>query len=447
MYNQGEAVSGSEPETGKSNPHSPEPDINVFFHMAPDLLCVASADGYFKKLNPAWESVTGFSLNELLARPLIEFIHPEDVAQMKQEFDNRIHNKETKFIINRHRCKDESYKWLEWQMRPNEDRSELFAIARDVTARKIAEQALLEAEEKYRLLAVNTSDVIWTINLEGTITYMSPAVKRLLGYSSEEVIQRGIEGIFTPDSTKMAMTTLSESIKTLQSGEILPTQTLILEHLCKGGATIWAEMTVNPMFSGNHDILGFVGVSRDITEQRQVAEQLRQSEKIFRSLAEYSPNMIMILKENRIYYANEVCEKKLGYTKEVLYSPEFNIQDLASLEHKELLIEKIVQLKSGKELEPFEFLMQCKEGRKLYTMVSTNNIQIGKENAILGVILDISEQRWAEETLKRKAIQFDNFSKLMVDRELKMVELKKEVNHLLEKMGDKPKYNLYPGSE
>ena len=447
MSNQSELGSGSEPEPGKSNPHFPEPDLNVFFHMAPDLLCVASADGYFKKLNPAWESVLGFSLEELLDRPLIEFIHPDDVAEMMKEFDTRVKGQETKFIINRHRCKNESYKWLEWQVKANSEKSELYAIARDVTARKIAELAQAETEEKYRLLALNTSDVIWTINMEGKITYMSPAVEKLLGYSSEELIQSGIARIFTPATTTIAMTTLAESIKTLQSGEILPTQTLILEHLCKGGATVWAEMTVNPLFNGNHDILGFVGVTRDITEQRHVAEQLRQSEKIFRSLAEYSPNMIMILIKNRIYYANEVCEKKLGYPKEQLYSPEFNIQDLASLEHKELLIEKIVRLKSGTELEPFEFFMQSKEGRKLYTMVSTNNIQIGKENAILGVILDISEQRWAEEILKRKAMQFDNFSKLMVDRELKMVELKKEVNHLLEKMGDKTKYDLYAGSE
>ena len=90
--------------------------------------------------------------------------------------------------------------------------------------------------------------------------------------------------------------------------------------------------------------------------------------------------------------------------------------------------------------------MTGKDGRELYTMVNTNLIQIGRENAILGVIIDISEQRWAEEILKRKSHQFEHFNQLMVDRELKMVELKKEVNELLEKLGGKPRYTQFGGS-
>jgi len=87
--------------------------------------------------------------------------------------------------------------------------------------------------------------------------------------------------------------------------------------------------------------------------------------------------------------------------------------------------------------------MTNKDGGVLYTMVNTNLIQIGKENAVLGAILDISEQRWAEEILKRKAVQFEQFNKLMIDRELKLVDLKKEVNLLLQRLGEPGKYELF----
>jgi hypothetical protein len=87
--------------------------------------------------------------------------------------------------------------------------------------------------------------------------------------------------------------------------------------------------------------------------------------------------------------------------------------------------------------------MNSKQGRVLYTMVNTKLIQIGNEKAILGVILDISEQKWAEEILKRKATQFEQFSKIMVDRELKLVELKNEVDKILISFGEQPKYRIH----
>jgi len=179
---------------------------------------------------------------------------------------------------------------------------------------------------------------------------------------------------------------------------------------------------------------------------KQAEEKLRNSEEIFRTLAEYSPDMIFIIIKNKIYYVNQLCEKKLGYTKEEFYATDFNFLRLVAPENMKIFNENLLLTASGKEIAPYEFLMTSKDGKELYTMVNSKLIQIGNENAILGVIMDISEQKWAEEILKRKANQFEHFNSLMVDRELKMVELKKEVNILLEKLGEKPKYNLFGNS-
>lgn len=179
---------------------------------------------------------------------------------------------------------------------------------------------------------------------------------------------------------------------------------------------------------------------------KQAEEKLKNSEEIFRFLAEYSHDMIFIIIKNKIYYVNQLCEKKLGYTKEELYSPDFDFVRLVAPEHEKIFNENLLITASGKEVKPFEFLMTSKDGRTLYTMVNSKLIQIGKGNAILGVIMDISEQKWAEEILKRKATQFEHFTSLMVDRELKMAELKKEINRLLKKLGEEPKFTLFGNS-
>jgi PAS domain S-box-containing protein len=171
-------------------------------------------------------------------------------------------------------------------------------------------------------------------------------------------------------------------------------------------------------------------------------ENLKNSEEIFRSLAEYSSDMILIIIKNKIHYVNQLCEIKLGYTKEEFYAADFDFGMLNTHENNEELKNNLILNLAGKQVEPYDFLITAKDGRQLYTIVNTRSIRIGKENAILGIIIDISEQRWADKILMQQANQVDHFNSLMVDRELKMVELKQEINSLLEKQGESSKYKV-----
>ena len=176
--------------------------------------------------------------------------------------------------------------------------------------------------------------------------------------------------------------------------------------------------------------------------QHLADEKLKNSEEIFRSLAEFSSNMILIFLKNKIYFVNQMCEIKLGYSKEEFYAPGFDFRALATHENDEELKNNLIRSLSGIELEPYNFIITAKDGRQLYTIVNTRSIRIGKENAILGIMIDISERRWAEKILMQQANQVEHFNSLMVERELKMVELKQEVNSLLEKHGESAKYNM-----
>ncbi len=110
-----------------------------------DLICTATFDGYFIRLNPAWKRTLGYEPSELEARPFLDFIHPDDHAATVAEVERQIARGEAVLnFSNRYRHKDGSYRWLEWTSRPDQRAGLLYAIARDVTERKDAEQAILE---------------------------------------------------------------------------------------------------------------------------------------------------------------------------------------------------------------------------------------------------------------------------------------------------------------
>jgi PAS domain S-box-containing protein len=110
-----------------------------FFELSLDLLCFADFSGYFRRLNRAWETTLGFSCAELMARPSIEFVHPDDRDRTLAQNREVKTGGHARAFENRYRCKDGSYRWLLWNASPDFDRQVIYSVARDVTARKQAE--------------------------------------------------------------------------------------------------------------------------------------------------------------------------------------------------------------------------------------------------------------------------------------------------------------------
>jgi PAS domain S-box-containing protein len=112
---------------------------NRFFEDSIDMLCFLDFNGHFKRLNPAWERTLGFTREELMARPFIEFVHPEDRERtLNQNADVRGGGHALGFE-NRYLCKDGSYRWFHWNAAPNSSERVIYSVARDVTNNKLAE--------------------------------------------------------------------------------------------------------------------------------------------------------------------------------------------------------------------------------------------------------------------------------------------------------------------
>ncbi len=107
-----------------------QPRADRFFELSTDMLCVAGFDGYFKKLNPAWERNLGFTRAELLAKPFIEFVHPDDRPATIAEAGKLASGRDVIHFENRYICKDGSYKWLAWTATQSAPEKLIYASAR-----------------------------------------------------------------------------------------------------------------------------------------------------------------------------------------------------------------------------------------------------------------------------------------------------------------------------
>jgi PAS domain S-box-containing protein len=115
-----------------------------FFDLSRDLICLATFDGYFKTLNTAWERTLGFSREELMARPFLEFIHPDDVPASQAEVKRLGEGMETVNFENRFRCRDGAWRWFSWNARAAMPQRLIYATGRDITARKRAQEQIAQ---------------------------------------------------------------------------------------------------------------------------------------------------------------------------------------------------------------------------------------------------------------------------------------------------------------
>ncbi|MDZ4804101.1 MAG: response regulator [Candidatus Eisenbacteria bacterium] len=122
-------------------------ELEQLFELSLDMLCIADLDGYFKRLNPAWEKVLGFTPGELMAVPSGDFIHPDDREATIKEASKLLTGDVTVQFENRYRCRDGSYRWLSWNARPWVRERLVFAAARDITDKIGVETELRAARE------------------------------------------------------------------------------------------------------------------------------------------------------------------------------------------------------------------------------------------------------------------------------------------------------------
>ncbi len=178
---------------------------------------------------------------------------------------------------------------------------------------------LRETQDQYRLLAENSTDVIWVLQPDGRFTYVSPSVKKLRGYTSEEVLKQPLHEVMTEESMQK-VSILLNNLLSLDNRKkaISDSFQAEIEQLCKDGSTVWTEVLVTPIKNKEGRIREVLGVSRNIQgkkiAQQRALERSRTLESIFRS----SPAGVGMIVDRTISMANDKFCEMLGYNKSEL---------------------------------------------------------------------------------------------------------------------------------
>ena len=238
-------------------------EFERFFSVLPDLACIASTDGYFRRLNHAWEGTLGFSIEELLATPLWELVHPEDLETTRREVVRQLQGDGTLHFTNRYRCKSGLYRELEWTSTPASAATGLlYATARDITERK-------RIENEYRVIVQTTKDGFWIIDLTGRFLEVNDAYCDMIGFSREELLAMNIADITVEDRS---LGVPSRIDKVVREGSDRFERT----HRCKSGRLV--DVEISSSYLKDRDCLCvFI---RDITERKHLEAQLRQAQKM-----------------------------------------------------------------------------------------------------------------------------------------------------------------------
>ena len=153
----------------------------------------------------------------------------------------------------------------------------------DIAQLKTIKEALRESESKYRLLATNSSDVIWTLDNDYRFTYISPSIFRLRGFTPEEAMKETIEETMTEESRETVYKAIIEGKANEQRRDYRPVQVEI-EQYHKNGSTVWVGISLIAMVDDNDEKCGYIGISRNITQRIISEKKLRESEDKLREL-------------------------------------------------------------------------------------------------------------------------------------------------------------------
>lgn len=280
----------------KTKNHSESEKMQETFFNVPNLMfCIAGNDGYFKKLNHTWELIVGYSVQELLASPFLNFVHPDDKERTFSEVAAISKGSTSFHFKNRYRCKDGNYKWIEWNSVNQDDL--IYSVAQDITNIQSAELAVKESETKFRQWLESMPQIVWTFDEKGAETYHN---KRWYEYTGIPIHQE------TPEKTNQVIH--SEDLPKLQkkwNEAILKESVFEASYRLKNkdGIYRWHLGRASPIRNQEGKIIEWIGTSTDIHNEKDlIVEKMlaeanemlaeanaKLSEERFKTILEHSP--------------------------------------------------------------------------------------------------------------------------------------------------------------
>ncbi|HPF07249.1 MAG TPA: PAS domain S-box protein [Spirochaetota bacterium] len=373
-------------------------ELDQFFSTSLDLLCIADADGNFRRVNKEWENILGYSTGDLEKRSFLDFVHPDDLQETidktRESSISPVFN-----FINRYRCIDGSYRYIEWRSTPHDKL--IYAAARDITERIENEKALRDSEERFKALH-NASFGGIAIHDKGVILECNRGLEELTGYSRDELI--GINGLLL-----IAEQSRDTVMKNIMSGYEEPYDAIGIR---KNGENFIVRIEAKNIPYKGKTVR--VTEFRDITEQKKSEEALRESEEKLKAVFNAANVGFSITDEQGKYVMyNNWWLNYLGYeADELKQKTNLDITHPDDIETSRNYFLKVIAGELSNYRIEKKFIK--KDGSTVWGDLAVSPVKDreGRVQLMVGIVNDITDRKYSEEEREKLQAQLNQSQKM-----------------------------------
>ena len=357
--------------------------------------------GKFVYTSPIYRKLTGYAEHELIGVNSLEYVHPEDKDKVRQQAIKCLKGESSDSYEYRYIKKNGEIMWILEMITSIVYHGKRAALGSfmDITARKHMEEALRQSEERYRTVIEDIEEGYYEVDLQGNFTFASDSICATLGYTREELIGVSYKN-YVPNEQFDYVYNIFK--KVYETGKPIKSYSLI--NIRKNGERIHVEDSVAPLSDKDGKIIGFKGITRDITQRKIMEEILQKSEDYFREITENSSDVIIITESNgNIKFCSRSVERCLGYKPEELTGKNaFNFIYADDLPRAANDYSKAIQTKDT--AIPNEFRVVHKDGSvRLFEGLGKNLLDNPSVAGFIMNIRDVTERKHLE--IQKEAAQ------------------------------------------
>lgn len=412
-----------------------EMERDRFFTVSLDLLCIAGFDGYFKRINPAWQQLLGYTKTELLSTPFLEFVHPEDIAPTLSVFGDLTKLGKTLLKFeNRYRTKDGSYKWVAWTSVPFPEEGLIYAVARDISDRKAAEEELNSLARNLQAAQRIAHIGNWEFDLGTRTVTWSDEIKRIYGLDPTQPTPTPEQHVLMvhPEDRRVWQ---RHTLKVLTTGHACDFDFRIIRP---NGEIGYVNARAEAICDRQGQTLRVFGTLMDITERKQAEATLREREQFLRSIYDGVEQVIFVVdvgSEGNFRYIgwNLLAEQMAGISAADGYGK--TPEDIFGSELGSHFRQKFTDCIAAGTSVRFEERMtfQNTDNWSLTTLTPLRDAG-GTIYRIVGTVANITDRKQAELALQESEAQFRQLAKreALIDRIGSQIRNSLELDTILE---------------
>jgi PAS domain S-box-containing protein len=385
-------------------------NMNHFWDLSLEILCLIDFENHFQDVSPAFERVLGYTRDEVRGKLFTDFLHPDDLGATLAETKMHSLGHIARHFENRCRRKDGSYIWLSWNAIPVLDEGLIYAVARDVSWRKQAEEKLKESEERFARAFYSSPIGMVISHLDnGTIAEVNESFEHLVGLKHEEIIGHNISelNIFIDANQRHEM---RQAI--FEVGRYLNKE---LTAKTRKGKLLQVLLSSDLIQVNEKKMLLTTVV--DITERKQAEDTLKENEEKLRLMFQSVNDAITVTDLNgRIIQCNEATVLMHGYSsrQEVIG---LNALELIAKVDRPRAIEGMQRTLEQGRIKDIYYLLLDKNGRDFPGELSASVIRdaMGNPTGFIAITKDVTARKQTEEALKRSEEKYRSLFENMTE--------------------------------